>query len=414
MGNNPPNNKIAITKIADDKVEAAIFQALEYIDAKSLLKENMTILLKPNLLNAKPPERAVTTHPKVLEAVINWLDPFKPKKIYVADSSGGLKPGITEKVLKVSGLQAVCDKYSHVEALSFEKTPREMYKVPNPLVMTEFNSSELFKTVDLIINLPKIKTHSLCTITCSIKNMFGAIIIGNKSKTHLQYPKYEDFSAALADIYSAVTPHLTIIDGYLCQEGKGPSAGDVVKMDIILAGYNGVGLDATVCKIIGLDPNQITHILKAHEKGLGSINVEKDYEIVGETIESVHRKFALPDHIGRGIPLPKKLADWLSKIVFRPQIKFNLSQCTLCGTCWRDCPAGALSKPKSMNSVSEVPQWKKNKCIFCYCCSELCPNEAVDFEVNIVKNVLFSKLVAILLGLLAGLGVAILALVEFL
>jgi uncharacterized protein (DUF362 family)/Pyruvate/2-oxoacid:ferredoxin oxidoreductase delta subunit len=406
-------NLIAIERIHDDDVKSAVSKALADIKAEDLFKEGMTILLKPNLLNAKPPERAVTTHPKVLTAIIDWLDQFHPKKIYVADSSGGMKPGVTEKVLKVSQLEAVCERYDHVEALSFEKTSRKTYVVPNPLVMNEITSSELFDTVDLVINLPKIKTHMLCTLTCSIKNMFGAIIIGNKGKTHLDYPKYSDFSSALADIYSAVVPHLTIVDGYLCQEGKGPSAGDVVKMDIILAGYNGVGIDTTVCKIIGMEPQDVLHLVKASEKGLGSINIA-DYQIVGESIQSVYRKFKRPEKAGMSIPLPPKFAKWVSKQLFRPQITFDLQKCTLCGTCWRDCPANAIHKPKNMKPSTEIPDWNKKNCIFCYCCSELCPNEAVDFEVNIVKNALFSKVGLLLFSILGSIALIIWALVKFL
>ncbi len=405
-------SKISIRKIEEENIEAAVFQTLEDIGAKNMMKTGMKVLLKPNLLIAKKPERGVTTHPEIVRAVIHWVQQFDPEKIYVGDSSGGLKPGVTQGVLNESGIQKVCEE-EDVESVSFSKTQRKDYDVPNPLVMDHLVSTDLLEKVDLIINLPKIKTHSLCTVTCSVKNMFGTVIIGNKPKTHLKYPKFEDFSAALADIYSVSQPQLTIVDGYLCQEGNGPSAGDVVKMDIVLAGYNGVAIDATVCKIIGVNPYDIIHLVKCQEKGIGTLDLENNYQIVGESLDSVARKFKLPTSTGRGIPIPGKLADFLSKHVFMPRISFDQEKCVLCGTCWRDCPADALSKPENMDPKHYTPNWDKNKCIFCYCCSELCPEEAIEFDVNIAKNIFTSKLKYLVIGVLGLLSLLIWLIVYF-
>ena len=129
-----------------------------------MVKEGMTVLLKPNLLSAKKPELAATTHPKVVRAVIQWVKQFNPAKIYVCDSSGGgFKPKTTELALKASGLWAVCEEEGElVECVPFEATERVIYKVENPLELEEFPSSHLLRDADLIINLPKIKTHGQC------------------------------------------------------------------------------------------------------------------------------------------------------------------------------------------------------------------------------------------------------------
>jgi len=272
---------ISIQRINDDDIKRATFRALEAIHAESLMREGMKVLLKPNLLSAKPPERAVTTHPEVVRAVIHWVKQFSPSKIYVADSSGGgarigLKATINS--LKVSGIKSVCDEEG-VECLPLEKTKREIYPVPNPLVLNEVVSTKLLKEVDLIINLPKIKTHTLTYLTCCIKNMFGIILLANKASIHALFPRREEFASALVDIYSVSVPQLTVVDGYLCQEGNGPSAGDVVKLDLILAGYDPVALDTLVCKIIGLDPDRVLYLAKAEAKGLGSMALE-EFEIM--------------------------------------------------------------------------------------------------------------------------------------
>jgi len=396
---------ISIQRINNDDIEQATFRALDAIHAESLmLREGMKVLLKPNLLTAKPPERAVTTHPAVVRAVIHWVKQFNPSKIYVADSSGaearvGLKATIHS--LKVSGIQSVCDEEG-VECLPLEKTRREIYPVPNPLILNEIVSAKLLKEVDLIINLPKIKTHALTFLTCCIKNMFGIILLANKASTHASFPRVDEFASALVDIYSVSAPQLTLIDGYLCQEGDGPSAGDVVKLDLILAGYDPVALDSLVCKIIGLDPDRVLYLAKAEAKGLGSMALD-EFEIIGESIASVRHPFKIPGDKKWSIPFPfpKFLTNYAGRTLFRSTIHFDKSKCRLCGTCWENCPVDAISEPKEMKPGKKVPVWNSSKCITCYCCAELCPCEAVDFKINIPKNILLSWFGGAILGIVA-------------
>ncbi|MHA1105439.1 MAG: DUF362 domain-containing protein [Promethearchaeota archaeon] len=392
--------KVAIEKISSENVESAVFRALELINAQSLMKEGQIILLKPNILGAKPPERAATTHPEVVRAVIKWVKQFNPKKIYLCDSSGTAKLGVTENAMKVSGLKAVCDEEG-VECIPFEKTERKIYKVPEPLELEEITSSQLLEDVDIIINLPKIKTHGQCLLTCSIKNMFGTILLGNKAKIHAQSSRIERFSAALADIYSVSKPELTVIDGYLCQEGQGPSAGDVVKMDVILAGYDPVALDTVACQITGINPNNVIHLKKAEEKHLGTMAMG-EIEILGSSVEEVFRKFKKPKIRPVSAPLPRWLANYIGKQIFKATVKFNPNKCKLCATCWENCPADAIIPPTEIKK-GNIPKWNKKKCITCYCCVELCPHEAVNFKINYAKNAIFSWFTPVLIAVIVGL-----------
>ena len=382
--------KIGIQKIESDNVKAAVFSTLKLIDAQQLMrKENMVVLLKPNLLMGKPAERGVNTHPEVVRAVIQWVKQFKPSKVYVCDSAGGQKPGITELAMKESGIQEICEQEGAI-CVPFEKTEREIYEVKDSLELKEISSSRLIKEADLIINIPKIKTHWQCTLTCCIKNMFGTVLLANKAKTHAQAAILERFCSALVDIYSVSKPQLTVIDGYYCMEGQGPSSGDVVKLDIIMAGYDGVALDTAVCKIIGFDPSEILYLGKAVEKNLGTTNLE-EVEILGETIESVYRKFKRPKLKPISMPLPRWFADYIGKTIFRAKVKFDKKKCKLCATCWTNCPVSAITPPDELKK-GNVPNWDSKKCITCFCCVELCPHEAVKFKINYIKNVLASWL----------------------
>ncbi|MFX1237755.1 MAG: DUF362 domain-containing protein [Promethearchaeota archaeon] len=392
-------NRIGITKIKQNDVKSAVFHALDLIDAKNIfMNTNLTILLKPNILLAKTPEKAATTHPEVLRSVIEWVKQHNPKRIVVGESSGTFKRGATEKAFLKSGLAKVCEEES-VEWTPFEKTERRTYKIKDPLVLEEITSSILLEEADIIINIPKIKTHGQCLLTCTIKNMFGTLILGNKARIHAQFPSKDRFNSALVDIYSVSKPQLTVIDGYYCQEGNGPSAGDVVKMNLIIAGRDPVALDTVVCNVIGFNPNDVRHIIKAEEKGLG----KKEFKIVGESIESVKKSFKRPRTLPVGAPLPKFLAKYVGNVVFRSTISFDGSKCVLCSTCWKNCPVHAIEPPKVLKQVKNTPNWNRKKCITCYCCAELCPHDAVDFKINIIKNVLFSWLS--ILGLIIVLGI---------
>lgn len=393
-------SKIAIQKVNKNDIKTAVFKALEQIDAQNLMKkENMIVLLKPNLLMGKPIERAVNTHPEVLRSVIQWVKLFNPSKVYVCDSAGGQKPGITELAMKDSGILAICQEEG-VDCIPFEKTEREHYEVKNPLDLKEFVSTDLIKKADLIINIPKIKTHGQCLLTCCIKNMFGTILLGNKAKTHAQFPTLDRFSSALADIYSVSNPQLTVIDGILCQEGKGPSQGDVVELNLILAGYDGVALDTLVCKIVGFDPKEVLYLIKAEEKGLGTSDLT-NIDLLGEKVETVRRDFKRPPKHPISMPLPRWLADYVGRTIFKAHVKFKPEKCRLCSTCWINCPGEAIMPPIELKK-GNVPRWIKKKCIVCYCCVELCPYEAVDFKLNYIKNALTSAGCFIILSMIAA------------
>lgn len=389
---------IAIQKVIQEDVKTAVFSALEKIDAKKLFtREGMKVLIKPNILNDKPPERAVCTHPEVIRSVIQWVKQFKPSKITVAESSGGAKLGFTEKAMKGSTILDMCAT-EEVDCIPFEKTERQIFTVKDPYQLTDFPSSKLLSESDIIINIPKIKTHGQCTLTCCIKNMFGTVLLTNKAKTHARFPTTEKFMQSLVDIYSVSNPQLTVVDGYTCQEGNGPAGGDVVKLDLILAGYDPVALERVVCEIIGLNPELVKYIGFAEKKGLGTSDLNK-INIIGEKIENVKRVFKLPKSKPTSVPLPKWLAEYMGKTIFRAEVKFNKNKCKLCNTCWTNCPVEAISPPAEMKP-GNIPKWNKKKCITCFCCAELCPHEAVEFKINFVKNFLLSGAGIVFIGII--------------
>jgi uncharacterized protein (DUF362 family) len=138
-------------------------------------------------------------------------------------------------------------------------------------------------TESAVISAAKLKTHTSTKVTLGMKNMFGLLPDKFKGKYHMN-----GISKVIVDINTVIKPALTVIDGFVAMEGRGPSDGDPVKMDLIIAGKDVVATDATAARVMGFDPMEISHIRTAYKKGLGNIN---DIEIVGSKLEEVKREF---------------------------------------------------------------------------------------------------------------------------
>ena len=136
-----------------------------------------------------------------------------------------------------------------------------------------------------IINAAKLKTHLQTGVSLGMKNLTGLLPEKWKFRYHLR-----DINKVIVDVTSVLRPKLTVIDGFYALEGPGPSRGTPVKMDILVAGADIVAIDATVCRVTGIDPSEIYHIAKAYEKGFGEMNGNR-IEIIGDAIEEVRRIF---------------------------------------------------------------------------------------------------------------------------
>jgi len=253
---------------------------------------------------------------------------------------------------------------------------------------------------DVIINLPKLKTHSLCVLTGGVKNMYGTIPLGLRRKFHADYIRSYDFSQVLIDIFSAVRPQLTIMDGVIAMEGEGPAAGSLRKLGVILASQDTVAVDAVATKIIGLNPLDIHTTRYSDERGLGVGNSE-NIEVVGERIDDV----AVPDFkppssavntLSRRVPqfLPRFILNQLS---IKPSVIER--RCSGCSECEKICPVGAISVSGKTAKIDY------GICIQCMCCHEVCRFNAIvprrsiagrtiQFLTNILPNIL-RKLMAI-------------------
>lgn len=320
------------------------------------------ILLKPNILGPYPPEKGITTHPSLVQALVNF---FRKKGAFcfVGDNPGLHGYAANERCAKISGIFAAageCFTNMAKETASVEVQSRFL---KNLII------SKIVLDVDYIINLPKFKTHLQTKITGAVKNMLGIVVGAEKARVHLAASRPEYFAEALIDIYQIRPAELTIMDGIVGMEGNGPSGKDLRRIGKILVSDNGVVLDALMAEMMGIDPYKVDYLRLAAERGLGKIDLNK-INIQGKW--SRLKNFKLPFTLASQGRFGTVINKTFYRFFARPRLKFIRALCTKCQVCIEHCPAGALA-------MKNGPILDESKCVACYCCYELCPQQAIEF-----------------------------------
>lgn len=368
-------SKVSIVHCEDySHAREAVREAIDLIGGlEPVIFPGARVLLKPNLLAATPPEKAVTTYPAIVSAMCELVVEAGGIPV-VGDGSGITHPGVTEEALDTSGIREAAQR-AGAEVLSFETSGYEVVDVPDPSYFSKLYIAKPVLDADVLISLPKLKTHELTLFTGSVKNMFGAIPLKLRKEAHL-LGKKDLFSEAVVDIYSARVPHLALMDGVVGMEGNGPSRGMPVNVGVVMASYDCVSLDVVASKIIGLDPLEVPTNKAAIGRGYGTL----DPEISGIPLDDVRMKFKLSGTTLVG-SAPPFLVSRLGKLfTIKPFI--NTSQCTLCGACALNCSAHAIEQEGGRLKIND------RKCILCYCCRELCPSGAVKMKRSLVARIL--------------------------
>jgi len=256
-----------------------VFKALDLIDYESALKGYKKVLIKVNFITTMTWDTGATTDPIVVEAIIQRLKKL-PMEIYVVESDATMTNA--DKAFQATGMAEMCKQYG-VECLNLRHVKDKVkIKIPNSECLKNITVPRIL-TESAIISAAKMKTHMATKVTLGMKNMFGLLPDKFKAKYHAK-----GISKVIVDINTVIKPHLTVIDGFVAMEGKGPVDGSPVKMDLVIAGKDAVATDATAARAMGIDPHEISHIRTAHQKGLGNID---NIEIVGTKLDDVKREF---------------------------------------------------------------------------------------------------------------------------
>jgi ferredoxin len=224
---------------------------------------------------------------------------------------------------------------------------------------------------DVVINLPKWKTHGLTLLTLGVKNLFGCVPGPRKALWHLQAGEDRRlFAQMLVDLYQVVRPSLTILDGILGMEGNGPNSGHPIQLGLILASRDSFSLDQIVCDLLGIPRDSLPTNRVAFEQGLARDGIE----VVGERVEEVKIPlFRLPNLSQPDWNLPGFLRKALKNALTSKPI-FDEGLCDNCDQCIGACP------PKALERKGRALVFDYGKCIRCFCCQEVCPAGAITIE----------------------------------
>jgi len=345
------------------RVLSALRQAIDLIGGiQTFVKKDSRVLIKPNLLFGKSPEEAVTTHPSIVRGMIQ-----------IVREAGGV-PSIGDSP-SVGSLTWTADK-AGIKAVADEmKCPLVEFDKP---VLLSKGTGRIFKQLeveqavleaDVIINLPKWKTHAQMLLTLGVKNLFGCIPGPRKPLWHLKAgDDRKIFAQILFDIYQVIQPSLTILDGIVGMEGNGPNSGRPIPIGLILASGDSLSLDQIVCDLLGILRESLLTNRVAFEQGMGRDPID----VLGEKVEDLKiSNFQFPALSQPNWNLPGFLSKALKNALTSKPV-LDVEVCKSCDQCAEICP------PKALARRGEDLVFDYGQCIRCLCCLEVCPEGAIS------------------------------------
>lgn len=321
-------------------------------------------MIKPNVLRGSEADEGIVTHPAMVRAVVEKVETMRPASIVVGDNPGIFCYGANEETFKKTGLMEAAKGY-------YQNIGNDSEKVDfNPDFVPTVSISRAVLEADIIISLPKFKTHGLTIITGAIKNSYGFLPGAQKARLHKAAGSMERFHEMLVDVFRLRVPDLFLLDAVVGMEGNGPASPDLRDIGLILASDNGVALDAVMATMVECEPGRLRFLQRAKQVGLGDYDLGT-IEIIGELKKL--SDFKLPPLGGEAIlGNVAAQARLHSRTILRPQADPEL--CTACGTCVDQCPVSALS----LND--RLPRVDPEACIICFCCQEICPEKAITLR----------------------------------
>lgn len=337
------------------------------------------IVLKANLLRAAPPESAICTHPAVVEAVAKLVKEAGGTPV-ICDSPGGAlhKEAVLRSLYEKTGMAAAAAAAG--AELSMDSSTRTV-SLPEGKVLRQAEIITPVAEADGVIDLCKMKTHVLMSMTGAVKNLFGVIPGLSKVGYHATHPDHATFADVLLDLTGYVKPRLSLMDGILAMEGDGPgSSGTPRQAGLLLAAANPLALDTAAGAIMNLPRQDNPVLLAAERRGLTPCRME-DVELIGGTVEELRMadykfpastKSNLMDFLG---PLARPV-ERLCKKALSQTPRIDGAKCVGCGICAKSCPGQAIA----MTAPGKKARISQKACIHCYCCHELCPQKAVELH----------------------------------
>ncbi|MGZ4907869.1 MAG: DUF362 domain-containing protein [Halobacteriota archaeon] len=382
--------EVSITKCDSyqlEKVRASVTAGLESIGGlHNFVKAGDRVLVKLNLLGAKPPDAAVTTHPAVAQAVVESIQELGATPVVGDAPGGGCSAATYKALLKTTGIKRVIDETGCLSVrFDDDKT-----RVVSEKART-FKKLWIAKAVteaDVIIGIPKLKTHMLTYYTGAVKLLYGYVPGLEKVEYHLHTARDVTlFAQLLLDLYETYPPTIAVMDSIVGMEGEGPTNGIPRKIGLIMVSASCTALDYVAATLANFHPLDVPTIKVAHERGIGPGSLH-DITTFGEALEPlIMEDFKKTTTTSRWWLQEGTFVTKYLSFLMAAKLRVNASICKKCGECANDCPAKAMQFAKG-----SFPRVDYDKCIRCYCCQELCPQGAIRVTTPFMRKIINDKI----------------------
>jgi uncharacterized protein (DUF362 family)/NAD-dependent dihydropyrimidine dehydrogenase PreA subunit len=344
---------------------------------RRFVQPGQRVLIKPNLLRKSLPEEAIVTHPFVVRAITRLVLEAGGRPL-IGDSPGGLfSEAALRGAYQAVGLRAVAEETG--AELNYDLNVTRV-AVPDGTLMKALEWCQYATQADVIISVPKLKTHGFMGFTGATKNLFGLIPGVTKGAYHAKLRNAEQFAEMLLDILVYARPALTLMDGIVAMDGDGPSGGSPFPLGVLLASSDAIALDVAATQLVGLRLDTVLPLRAAKRRGLTSGLVD-DVEIVGDSFAAASRPGFRPARTGISnfefAPGFLRRAA-IGHIVASPH---PTDACKRCNICVQNCPVKAIRMPPSGPAQIDLGQ-----CIRCYCCHEMCPHRAIELKLPLLAK----------------------------
>lgn len=346
---------------------------------QQFVRPGQRVLVKPNLLLSSYPAKAIVTHPTVVRAVVRLVQEAGGRAV-IADNNGAIPPSEHGwlRAYEQTGYAAMAAETG--AELNTRIVPQQR---PHPTghLMKLVETSSFLTEADVVINVPKLKTHSLMRFTGAVKNLFGTVPGMTKFGYHVKLQTADRFAEMLLDLVTFVRPALSVMDAVIGMDGDGPSAGDPFPIGAILAGADPVAVDVAALGLVGQQPASVPTVKAAMQRGWSTGRLA-DLELLGEDLPAMRVDgFRMPRG---GLGSTPSLPNFLLKLGTRQMVAspFVTERCVACGICIQNCPM------KTISQVDGLAKIDLGNCIRCYCCHEMCPEQAIKLRQPRVGRIL--------------------------
>lgn len=377
-------NKVILAECRDYEEKHLSIALNKIFDAvggvNNIVQRGQKIVIKPNLVLAKSSDedKIALTNAKLLREVVKILLTACGKEdITIAESPGGpYNRTFINRAYTVSGVAEAAEELGI--KLNFDFAVKQVSKDVDG-ARRSFPIMSPVADADVVINLNRLKTHSLCMMTAAVKNLFGCIPGVEKVEYHSRYPKKDEFAEMLVDLCETVRSSakvFSITDAVYVMEGNGPTGGTKREMGVIAGALNPYALDVVNCELLGFSKDEVLTVSKSVERGYAG-----EIEVEGEAVEAFRiRNLKRPDthNMLSDIGKYQKIIDKF--LHTKPKIT---KKCVKCGACVGNCPRKVIKKSGKKYKIGA-----RKDCILCYCCQELCPADAIKTQRSLLLKLM--------------------------